>query len=98
MPRIKIELHAWLVSSRSAEEKLGIELEVAPDATVRQVLAELAKRYKSVNECVVSAQTGEYQGTALLVLNGRSLELVGGLDTTFETGDVLDVVPAYTGG
>jgi molybdopterin converting factor small subunit len=104
MPKIKIDLHAWLAPCRCAQEKDEdqdkpcLELDVAPDATARQVLQDLAKRYAFVDQCVVSAQTGQHQGGALLVLNGRLLELAGGLDTTFNTGDVLDIVPPYTGG
>jgi len=75
----------------------ALEMEVGPEVTVRQLLADMARHNPPLGKSVVSAE-GNYQGGALLVLNGSLVELAGGLDSVFNEGDVLEIVPAYMGG
>ena len=69
------------------------------EATVEKVLKRLSEIYgKDFVEYVFDGKTGEIQSYLLLLVNGRSITVLDGLETRLVDGDVLAILPPVGGG
>ena len=77
----------------------GKELDVDVDAgqTVRDVLAALAAEHPTLGERVLD-DGGELQKSVHVLVNGRSVKFLDGLDTAVRDGDLMALFPAIGGG
>jgi len=76
-----------------------VEFEDREEATVEKVLKRLSEIYgKDFVEYVFDGKTGEIQSYLLLLVNGRSITVLGGLETRLVDGDVLAILPPVGGG
>jgi MoaD family protein len=76
-----------------------VEFKDSEEATVEKVLRRLSKIYgQDFVEYVFDERTGETQGYLLLLVNGRSITVLGGLETSLIDGDVLAILPPVGGG
>ena len=77
----------------------GKELHVAVCAgqTVRDVLAALAAGYPTLGERVLD-DVGEVQKSVHVLVNGRSVKFLDGLDTAVRESDLMALFPAIGGG
>jgi molybdopterin synthase sulfur carrier subunit len=67
--------------------------------TVDMILGSLVRRYgKPFTEYVYDQKTGEVKGFLQLLVNGKSVSTLSGLQTELETGDVLAILPPVGGG
>ena len=63
------------------------------------MLKRLSEIYgKDFVEYVFDGKTGEIQSYLLLLVNGRSITVLGGLETRLIDGDVLAILPPVGGG
>lgn len=77
----------------------NIEFEDSAEVTVEKVLERLSETYgRDFVEYVFDRETGEVQGFLLLLVNGRSITTLDGLETKFLDGDVLAILPPVGGG
>jgi len=76
-----------------------VEFEDREEATVEKVLKRLSEIHgKDFVEYVFDGKTGEIQSYLLLLVNGRSITVLGGLETRLVDGDVLAILPPVGGG
>lgn len=76
-----------------------IDLEMPAGSTVRDVLASLADRYGEIlKEKLINPSDGAPYPYLRLVLNGRDLGFLKGLDTVMHEGDTLTIIPPACGG
>jgi len=76
-----------------------VKFEDRERATVEKVLNRLSEIYgKDFVEYVFDRRTGEVQSYLLLLVNGRSTTVLGGLETRLVDGDVLAILPPVGGG
>jgi molybdopterin synthase sulfur carrier subunit len=75
------------------------EVEVRVDAgdTVRNVLKKLVAEYPALRERVLD-DNGNLQGSVLLLLNGRNIEFLDGLNSTIQESNELAIFPPIAGG
>lgn len=67
--------------------------------TVNEVLQRLSKQYgQSFVEYVFDDQTNQVKGFLQLLVNGRSISSISGLDAELIDGDVLALLPPVGGG
>jgi len=67
--------------------------------TVKKVLKRLSEIYgNDFVEYAFDRRTGEIQSYLLLLVNGRSITVLGGLETRLVDGDVLAMLPPVGGG
>ncbi len=75
------------------------EEEVRVDAgdTVRNVLEKLVAEYPALRESVLD-DDGNLQGSIIVLINGRSIEFLDGLNSTIQESDQLALFPLIGGG
>jgi molybdopterin converting factor small subunit len=78
--------------------RLVLEREVSDGATVRDLLEEIASQNREFKEALFNTRTGNMAGHISLILNGRFLELSGGLAAKLKPGDTIRLMLAFSGG
>ena len=68
-----------------------------PAANVRAALEELAERHPALHKSICD-ETGAVRRHINLFVNSAHVRDRSGLDTPFESGDVLTIMPAVSGG
>ncbi len=66
--------------------------------SVKDLLNHLCTKYRRLGQIVFDCQTQKLTGQVVIFLNGRSLELVDGLETKLKDGDSVTFIPFIEGG
>ncbi|HIE15218.1 TPA: MoaD family protein [Candidatus Bathyarchaeota archaeon] len=76
-----------------------VELEIHEDMTVGDLLNELIKKYgDAFKRQIFNPETGKLQSYVRILLNGRDIDFLNGLETRLNNGDVLALFPPIAGG
>jgi molybdopterin converting factor small subunit len=103
---ITLEYYGWL------RKELGIEdgsppggegstvttIALWPDATVRALLEGKAAESEDFERLVYDTKGRRVREFVALIVNGRVIELAGGLDRKLKPGDELLLLPGFSGG
>jgi len=73
------------------------EVEVEASGTVRELLQELTAEHSALKERVLD-DAGDLQSPINVLVNGRSIRFLDGLNTTVQEGDELALFPPVGGG
>jgi molybdopterin synthase sulfur carrier subunit len=82
---------------RQTVDAKSIEVKVEAGDTVRDVLETLSAEYPVLGERILDNE-GNLQASVNIILNGRSIKFLDGLDSTVQDGDAFAVFPAVGGG
>ncbi|MGD2144231.1 MAG: MoaD/ThiS family protein [Anaerolineae bacterium] len=74
-----------------------IDVEVGGRETVRDVMKKLTATYPALGERILD-DDGKVQNSMHVLVNGRSIRFLDGLDTVIREGDRLALFPAIGGG
>jgi len=90
----------WLSHYLAAERsgRVILEREIDDDTTVKDLLEDIASQNQAFKEALFDAKTGRLAGHISLILNGRFLELAGGLEAKLRPGDIIRLMPGFSGG
>ena len=77
---------------------LVLEREVSEGATVRDLLDEITSRNTEYKNGPFNVRTGKLAGHLSVILNGRFLELSGGLEAKLKPGDTIRLMLGFSGG
>jgi molybdopterin converting factor small subunit len=75
-----------------------LEREIDDGTTVKDLLEDIASQNQAFKEVLFDAKTGRLAGHISLILNGRFLELAGGLEAQLRPGDTIRLMPGFSGG
>jgi molybdopterin converting factor small subunit len=97
---VKLEYYSWLAKELigAGEEGATVEVPLPADRTVRSLLADLANQSDRFEQLVYDRGSRRLREYATLIVNGRVVELAGGLDSRLEPGDHLLLLPGFSGG
>jgi molybdopterin converting factor small subunit len=100
MSRVRLEVMPGLSRTFGAEGPgpFVLEREIGDGATVRELFEEIAGQNRAVKEALFDARTGRLAGQISALLNGRFLELAGGLDAELKGGDTVRLMFIPSGG
>ena len=98
--RVRIEIVPWLTQVFDSERtgRMSWCESVDETTTVASLLDNLAGRYPGFAETVGRPETGGFAEHICVVLKGEILSLPDGLSTTLQDGDVIVLLPAFSGG
>ena len=104
---ITLEYYGWLRKDLGVEAAAGqhggegstvTTIPLWPDATVRGFLESRAAESEAFERLVYDRDGRRVREFVALILNGRVIELAGGLDRKLEPGDELLLLPGFSGG
>ena len=97
---VRVEVMSWLGRYFGAERRghVVLEREMADGATVKDLLEEISSHNQEFRDVLFDSSTGRPGRYMTIVLNGRLLELAGGLETRLKPGDTILLMAALAGG
>jgi molybdopterin converting factor small subunit len=103
---ITLEYYSWLrkelgLADEEPKDREGSTVTTIPlrdGTTVRSLLAELAAGSERYERLVYDLEGQRLREYVTLIVNGRVVELAGGLDRELEPGDELLLLPGFSGG
>ena len=100
MSHVRLEVLPWLARYFGTEQsgRVVLEREVSDGTTVSDLLEDVTSQNQELQEVLFDTQTGRLTGYVTLILNGRLLELAGGLEAELRPGDTLRLMPTLAGG
>jgi molybdopterin converting factor small subunit len=96
--RIFLKLYGVFRSAARAET-ISLDLSLS-EPTVRTVITEILSRHDSdeLKKLVLDSETGDPRSNALILVSGREIGALAGLDTKLRDDDVLSLLPIAHGG
>ncbi len=101
MIKVRLEVLPSLAESLGMEatgEEIISDQETGGERSVRGLLNRLGARHERFGRIVFDISAQKLTDKVAIFLNGRTLELVNGLDTKLSNGDTLTFVPLIEGG
>ncbi|MBI2979604.1 MAG: MoaD/ThiS family protein [Chloroflexi bacterium] len=101
MSKVRLEFLSWLANTFGIEgtsEEIILEAKIEGDNKVRDLLNQLASRYPRFEQIVFDTKTQKLTEGVNVFLNNHLLELMNGLETKLNDGDILTLVPPIEGG
>ena len=98
MAKISLEIIPWLAETLGMERQSD---EFVPDDrvfSVSDLLDRLAGKYPRFSDIVFDINAQRLTGRTLVFLNGTNIEILDGLETGLQDGDVINLVPVVEGG
>jgi molybdopterin converting factor small subunit len=97
---VSLEYYSWIatVLKGVGEQGTTVHLPIEDGTTVRDLLAQLAAESPKFEELVYDRAEDRLKEYATLILNGQTIELVGGLGRQLVPGDELLLLPGFSGG
>jgi len=95
MITIKVRFLFHLKDAIGARE---ITLNLKENATIKDALQLLFKRYGDRIENILKKSDGEYNPSISILVNGRLIDFISGLETKLSNGDLISFVPLAGGG
>ena len=74
------------------------EIDVGKEATIREVIEILNRKYQKFKEYLIDPKTGGLQYGILVALNQKDVRSLKGLDTSVHEGDSVSFYPPISGG
>jgi len=91
---MRVKIFATLRPLVGAKE---VEVDVKAGYTVRSVLEKLTAEYPALRKRVLD-DDGNLQSSITVLVNGRSIKFLAGLNSTIQEGDQLALFPPVGGG
>ena len=97
---IRLRILPWF-SNLIAGEKSGelrFDFSLSEGSTFQDLLLAISSQRSDIAAILCDQDGGQVKYNAVVVINDRVIELVGGNQTLLRDGDVIMVMPAYSGG
>jgi len=85
---------------RSAAKTSDMELNVVKDATVKSLVNQLVSEddFRTLKELLLDSSTSDPRPNALILVSGREINALDGVDTVLHEGDEVAILPIAHGG
>jgi molybdopterin converting factor small subunit len=100
MNHVRLEVMPWLSRyfDSEASDRVVLEKDVAEGARVVDLLNEVTCQRQELKRILFDEGSDGLVSHVVVVLNGRLLELVGGLDAKLKDGDTIRLIAGIVGG
>jgi molybdopterin synthase sulfur carrier subunit len=88
----------FIGSFRSISGKDKLALKLANSAPLRNVVKKIVHELPKLKQALIDPELGEPATNALILVNGKEISVLQGLETVIKDGDELVFVPVLHGG
>ncbi|MEM3506389.1 MAG: MoaD/ThiS family protein [Candidatus Bathyarchaeia archaeon] len=97
MPKVNIRFATYMRDFIGGKKEVALEL--PPSSTIKTLIEELSNRFeKSFKEKIIDSKTGKLQQHVIILVNGREITFLNGLETTLNDNDEVAFIPPFAGG
>jgi MoaD family protein len=75
-----------------------IALDSKEDISIREVMNEITREIPALKRSLIDQQLEDPRPNALILVNGREISVLNGLETSLKNGDEIVLVPVVHGG
>lgn len=88
----------FLGSFRSFSEKEKITLEIKGRIMLKDIVKELIKKSPKLKKVLIDPELKDPRPNALILVNGKEISILKGLETMLNEGDEILLIPVIHGG
>ena len=98
--KIRLELVPWVSETCGSREpgRLILDESIEEGATIGTLLRKIASEHPAFRQAVLDPSGERLSSDVSVVLNGRLLDLLGGMNTPLRDGDTVLLLPFIDGG
>jgi molybdopterin synthase sulfur carrier subunit len=85
-------------SLRAASKKSKLKLEFGKTASLKEVVRRIVEDQPKLRQALIDPELDDPRTNALILVNGKDISVLDGLDTMLKDGDELVFVPVVHGG
>jgi len=75
-----------------------LSLDGKKDISIRELMNEITKEMSALKQSLIAQQLEDPRQNALILVNGREISVLNGLETNLKNGDEIILVPVVHGG
>lgn len=88
----------FLGSFRQFSGKSCLRLAIQESLTVRELIWKLVDTYPALRNTLIDPELGDPRPNSLILVNGKEISVLNGLDTLLKEGDEIVFIPVLHGG
>ncbi|MEM2896289.1 MAG: MoaD/ThiS family protein [Candidatus Bathyarchaeia archaeon] len=97
MPKINIKFATYTRDFIGGKKEVTLEL--PSSSTINNLIEELSNRFeRSFKEKIIDSKTGKLQQHVIILVNGREITFLKGLETVLNENDEVAFIPPFAGG
>jgi len=97
MNTVEVKIISWLGDIILGGESRNLSIQIEAGKTVIDLLNKLVAESKPAHDILFS-NAGQLRSYVRIIINGRFMELLDGLETKLHNGDKVMLLPSYAGG
>jgi len=85
-------------SFRNLTNKSKVTLELEEGARLKEVIGRIVEKFPKIERALIDPELGDPRPNTLIIVNGREISILKGLDTILKDGDEVVFIPVSHGG
>jgi len=85
-------------SFRNLTNKSKVTLELEEGARLKEVIGRIVEKFPKIERALIDPELGDPRPNTLIIVNGREISVLKGLDTILKDGDEVVFIPVSHGG
>ncbi len=83
---------------RSASGKSKIAMKMKDSVSIQKLIREIGKKHPKLENVIIDTELEDLRPKTLILVNGKEISILNGLETMLEDGDDVVFIPVLHGG
>jgi molybdopterin synthase sulfur carrier subunit len=88
----------FIGSLRASSKKTELKLKVEKTISLKKVIAQIVEEQPKLKRALIDPELGDPRTNTIMLVNGRDISVLKGMETMLKDGDELVFVPVVHGG
>ncbi len=99
MIQVEVTFYAWPDNTfGEARSSIAFQESLEAGATFAGLVDQLARRYPALKDTVIDGSRQQLHDDIVVIVNGKMLDMIGGLPARLADGDKVQLLPCVPGG